>query len=354
MNHNYYCQIVPPKILEKLPDVPESDVELSKFFIENRKFLLANPELKKRKRKTHKETRNLFDSENQYRFTEQPKVTEEQVHSSKASNHVPLQLANKTYDLFHNRFDMESFDNENAPVDVHIRFGQKYNNAFWDGKRMCFGDGDGVYFKTFLTQNVFTHEYTHAITEYQCALKYENQPGALNEHLSDVFAVCGDQRTLKQKPSQATWLIGDGVFTDKINAKGLRTFKAEPAYNDKILGLDPQPWHMSKYVNLPNTDNGDWGGVHINSKIPNHAFYNFCILAEKEKGDENVNYSWNAPADVWFHTYPRIKPDTQFKEFALDTISVCKRIHPQLVEQIQAAWDIVGVVPKKSSFWNKI
>ena len=344
MMKRIFCTIVPPKILEKLPNVPESDVELSKFFIENRNFLLAHPELKKRRRVTHKETRNLFDSENQYRFTEKPKVTEEQLHSSKPSNNLPLQLANKAYDYFHNKFDMESFDNENAPVDVHVNFGQKYNNAFWDGRRMVFGTGDGTYFQTFLTQNVFTHEFTHAITEYRCGLKYENQPGALNEHLSDVFAVCGDQRTLKQKPSEATWLIGDGVFTDKINAKGLRTFKAELAYDDKLLGKDPQPWHMSKYVQLPNTDNGDWGGVHINSKIPNHTFYLFCMKAEKELGDESVNYSWNAPSDVWFHTYGRINPDTDFQEFAIATIEVCKIRQPQLVSQLRASWKETGVL----------
>ena len=101
---------------------------------------------------------------------------------------------------------MESYDNENAPIDIHINFGQKYNNAFWDGKRMVFGTGDGKYFNTFLTQNVFTHEFTHAITEFKCGLKYENQSGALNEHLSDVFAVCGDHISIGQKPSEATWL----------------------------------------------------------------------------------------------------------------------------------------------------
>src|SRR5215203_1148332 len=337
------CQIVPPKILEKLP-IPESDAELTKFFYENRQFLLANPELKKRRRVTHKETRNLFDSANQYKFTEQPTTTEEQIHSSAPSNILPLQLANKAYDFFHNKFNMESYDNENAPIDVHVNFGQKYNNAFWDGKRMCFGNGDGVYFKTFLTQNVFTHEYTHAVTEYKAGLEYENQSGALNEHVSDVFAVCLDQINLAQKPSDATWLIGDGVFTTKINAKALRTFKAELAYDDKLIGKDPQPWYMKDYKNLPNTVKGDWGGVHINSKIPNHTFYLFCLKAEKEKGDERVNYSWNAPLQIWFHTYRKIKPDTEFQEFAIATITSAKQIHPQLVSQLKAAWKETGVL----------
>jgi Zn-dependent metalloprotease len=343
----HICKIIPDNILDKLPEQDKEDIDLDIFFREHRQFLLANPELKKPRRKvSHKEIRNLYDSKNQYGYTTTPIATDEQIHSSKESQYPALQLANKTYDFFHNKFDLESFNNENAPIDVHINFGQKYNNAFWDGKRMVFGNGDGTYFNTFLIQNVFTHEFCHAITEYQCGLVYENQPGALNEHLSDVYAVCLDQLILKQKPTAATWLIGEGVFnTTKLpGAKALRSFKNELAYDNPTIGKDPQPKHMKDYKNLPNTDKGDWGGVHINSGILNRAFYEFCILAEKEKGDERVNYSWNAPAKIWFGTYPRIKPLTQFKEFALDTISVTKRIHPQLETQIKKAWQIVGVL----------
>ena len=82
--------------------------------------------------------------------------------------------------------------------------------------------GDGKYFNTFLVQNVFTHEFSHAITEYKCGLMYENQPGALNEHLSDVFAVCVDHIGPGIKPSSASWLIGENVFNSQlVNAKGL-------------------------------------------------------------------------------------------------------------------------------------
>lgn len=342
----HICKIIPDDILDKLPEQDKADIDLDIFIRENRQFLLANPELKKPRRKiTHKEIRNLYDSQNQYGYTTTPVATDEQIHSSKESKFPALQLANKTYDFFHNQFKLESFDNDGAPIDVHVNFGQKYNNAFWDGKRMVFGNGDGTYFNTFLTQNVFTHELSHAVTEYQCGLKYENQSGALNEHLSDVFAVCIDQQILKQKSSQASWLIGEGVFnTAKINAKALRTFKNELAYDDKLIGKDQQPKHMSNFKNLPNTSDGDWGGVHINSGIPNRAFYEFCVLAETEIGDERMNSSWKAPLSVWFSTYPRIKPNTQFKEFALDTISVTKRIHPQLEKQIRKAWNIVGVI----------
>jgi Zn-dependent metalloprotease len=209
---------------------------------------------------------------------------------------------------------------------------------------MVFGDGDGYYFNSFMSQNIFTHEFTHGITEYQCGLVYENQAGALNEHYSDVFAACIDQRLKKQKPTEASWLIGEGLFTNKINGKALRSFKNELAYDDpKTIGKDPQPKTMKDYKNLPNNADGDWGGVHINSGIPNRAFYEFCILAETEIGDEKINYSWRAPAEIWFRTYKRTKPNATFKEFASDTKSVTKLIHPQLEKQIKKAWQIVGL-----------
>jgi Zn-dependent metalloprotease len=354
-----FCQIIPNTILKNLKkegenynnnnNNEEQQEDLSNFIRETRAYLLEHPKLKAAiaaktyKKTTHKETRRLFDDANKYKFATAPIATDEQMHSSKPSQHQPLELANIVYDYFHNRFDIESFDNKNSPIDVHVNFGSKYNNAFWDGFRLVFGTGDGTYFNTFLTQNILTHEFVHGITEHQCGLKYENQSGALNEHYSDVFAVCLDQRIKKQKPTEASWVIGEGIFTSKINAKGIRTFKPELAYDDRLLGKDPQPWHMKNYVNLPNTDDGDYGGVHYNSKICNHAFYLFCLKAEKEVGDERINYSWRAPAEIWFNTYKRLEPDTEFKQFAYDTISVCKRIHPQLTEVLKQAWREVGL-----------
>jgi Zn-dependent metalloprotease len=347
------CKIIPDDILEKIGD-KEENKELSKYLKENREFLQDNPKTlttlkKKYFKSTHKEIRRLFDSQNTLKYSTEPIAVDEQIHSSKPSKYPALELANKVYDYFHNKFDLESWDNKNSPIDVHINFGNKYNNAFFDGLRMVFGNGDGTYFNPFLTQNIFTHEITHGITQTMVAkgqgLNYENQEGALNEHISDVFAVALDQKILKQKPSVASWLIGEGIFNPaKIKAKGLRTFKNELAYDDKLIGKDPQPKHMKDFKVLPNNEKGDWGGVHTNSGIPNRAFYEFCVLAETEVGDERINYSWNAPSQIWFKTYNRLEPNTQFIEFAKDTISVAKRIHPQLVEQLKKAWKTVGVL----------
>lgn len=350
-----FCKFVPDDILKKLGDKDSTikpDVDLSEFFQEKRQFLQKNPERKsalKRKyhKVTHREIRRLFDSKNSYSFTTEPIAVDEQINSAAPSKHESLEYANKIYDYFDVYHHIESYDDNNGPIDVHVNFGKNYNNAFWDGLKMVFGNGDGKYFNTFLSQNIFSHELGHAITEYMVdggGLKYQDQQGALNEHYSDVWAVCIDQKLKFQKPTQASWIIGEGLFTSRIPGKGLRTFKNEKAYSNTVIGSDPQPKHFKDFAKLPNNEDGDYGGVHINSGIPNRAFYEFCILAETEVGDEKINYSWRAPADIWFQTYKRLNPNSQFKEFALDTISITKRIHPQLVNQIQKAWKLVGVL----------
>lgn len=270
-------------------------------------------------------------------------MTDQQVHSSAPSTNEILQLSNLAYDFFHNKFDLESFDNKNSPIDIHINYGEKYNNAFYDGIQLVFGNGDGEYFKSFLLQDILTHELTHAVTDHQCGLVYEKQSGALNEHLSDVFAICLNQRLKKEKASTSSWVLGEGIFTDRINGKGIRTFKNEPAFDDPVLGKDDQPKHMNGYLDLPNTDEGDYGGVHANSGILNHAFHNFCIMTETEVSDEWTNRSWKAPLEIWFDTYPKIKPISSFRNFAYSTVKVTKDTHPELQTQILKAWESVGI-----------
>ena len=160
-------------------------------------------------------------------------------------------------------------------LEGYVHRGTKYNNAFWDGQEMVFGDGDGRVFTDFTgSLDVIGHELTHGVTEFTAGLEYHNQSGALNESLSDVFGSLVKQWKLGQTADQADWLVGVEVFTPMIEADALRSLK-EPgtAYDNALLGKDPQPGHMSDYVELPDTDDGDNGGVHVNSGIPNKAFY---------------------------------------------------------------------------------
>jgi Zn-dependent metalloprotease len=205
---------------------------------------------------------------------------------------------------------------------------------------MIFGDGDGQLFTDFTRSlDVIAHELTHGVTQFTAGLEYRNQSGALNESISDVFGSLVKQWSAKQTADQADWLIGAEVFTPDLGGDALRSMK-EPgkAYNNPILGRDPQPDNMSKYVNLPDTDEGDHGGVHINSGIPNKAFFLTAI---------NIGgFAWEAPGRVWYAALQASLPETDFLEFANTTYLKAGQFYGEQSTEQQAvlsAWREVGV-----------
>jgi Zn-dependent metalloprotease len=155
-----------------------------------------------------------------------------------------------TRDFYREVFDRNSIDGRGMRLDGYVHRGVNYNNAFWDGREMVFGDGDGRIFTDFTRSlDVIGHELTHGVTEFTAGLEYHNQPGALNESMSDVFGSLVKQWSLRQTAAEADWLIGAEVFTPGLDADALRSMKAPgKAYDDPILGKDPQPDHMSRFV----------------------------------------------------------------------------------------------------------
>src|SRR4051812_1241097 len=173
-----------------------------------------------------------------------------------------------TWHFYYDLFGRNSVDNLGMTIQQYIHYDKKYDNAFWDGRRMIFGDGDGTIFGSFTADiDVIGHELTHGVTQYEANLDYHNQAGALNEAFSDIFGIMIKQRVLNQDVKQSDWLIGENVLLGDQYA--LRSMKAPgTAYkNHPDLGDDPQPATMDGYVKLPDTANGDWGGVHYNSGI---------------------------------------------------------------------------------------
>jgi Zn-dependent metalloprotease len=231
-----------------------------------------------------------------------------------------------------------SIDDEGLPLDAIVHYGQSYNNAFWNGEFMVFGDGDGELFNRFtVALEVVGHELTHGVIEDEAHLAYTGQAGALNESLADVFGSLVKQYSLKQTADQADWLIGKGLFTDRVHAQALRSMlQPGTAYDDPVLGKDPQPDHMNKYVHTME----DNGGVHINSGIPNHAF---CKAAIKIGG-----YAWERAGRIWYETLrdPRLRRNANFQSFALRTLSNAERIYGYDSREWQAvreAWEAVGI-----------
>ncbi len=233
--------------------------------------------------------------------------------------------------LFAEAFGRTSYDGEGAPVSVTVHYERDYVNAFWDGRQLVFGDGDGEVFERFTKPvDVLGHEFTHAVTEHTAGLVYRDQPGALNESLSDVFAACLKQRLLGQEAADADWLIGEGLFRPGVRARGLRDMRAPgTAYDDPRLGRDPQGGHMDDYVQTAD----DNGGVHLNSGIPNRAFQ----LAAVAIGGR----SWEGAGQVWYAalTGPDVGTRTDFAGFAAATVAAAG----DHAEAVREAWASVGV-----------
>ncbi|TWI58704.1 protealysin propeptide [Pseudomonas duriflava] len=243
-----------------------------------------------------------------------------------------------TFDFFWHVLGRNSIDNRGLPLVGTVHYGQQYQNAFWNGEQMVFGDGDGEIFNRFtIALDVIAHELVHGVTESEAGLVYVNQSGALNESVSDVFGVLVKQYSLKQTADQADWLIGEGLLTDKINGRALRSM-AEPgtAYDDPLLGKDPQPGHMRDFIETRE----DNGGVHLNSGIPNRAFY----LAATAIG----GYAWEGVGRVWYDTLcdSRLTNDADFSAFArLTVLNASHRFGAEARETqaISDAWGGVGV-----------
>lgn len=246
-----------------------------------------------------------------------------------------------TYDFFRGVYDRNSLDGNGMRLDAIVHYAEGFNNAFWDGQRMVFGDGDEDLFINFTKSlDVIAHELTHGVTDFTAGLIYHRQPGALNESMSDVFGSLVKQWSRGEDARTADWLIGPEIFTPAIPGDALRSLKAPgTAYDNPLIGKDPQPAHMNNYRNLPDTRAGDFGGVHVNSGIPNHAFY---LVATFLGGN-----AWDAAGQIWYETLTKnTGPESQFQDFADATFAVAGRRFGQGSAEQQAVkegWRAVGI-----------
>ncbi|MEU6574067.1 M4 family metallopeptidase [Streptomyces sp. NPDC046805] len=242
-----------------------------------------------------------------------------------------------TFELYLKAYGRNSIDGDGLPLDASVHFGEKYDNAFWNGNQMVFGDGDDEIFLDFtIPVDVIGHELTHGVTQYTANLAYFGQSGALNESISDVFGSLIKQYALGQTAAQADWLIGAGLLAPRVTGTALRSMKAPgTAYDDDVLGKDPQPATMDDYVRTGR----DNGGVHINSGIPNHAFY----LAATDLGGN----AWERAGQIWYDvlTGGKLTSDADFAQFARLTTEAAKERYGD-GDELQAmlkAWSQVGV-----------
>jgi len=237
-----------------------------------------------------------------------------------------------TYKLFWDVFDRDSIDDNGMQLRGIAHYGVDYDNAFWNGEQMVFGDGK-LFKRLTLSLDVIGHELQHGVTEHESGLLYQDQSGALNESLSDVFGSLVKQYKQGQTADEADWLIGNDIVGRDFPGKALRDM-ANPG---SAWERDPQPGHMDDFV----VTMEDHGGVHINSGIPNKAFH---TLATSLGG-----HGWGDAGSIWYDAlrHYRLQPEATFRAFARLTGVTARRLFGRESTQATAvrdAWRAVGVV----------
>lgn len=246
-----------------------------------------------------------------------------------------------TYDFFNEIFNRDSLDDSGLTIISSVHLDVNYNNAFWNGSQMAYGDGDNIVFHRFTKGlDVIGHELTHGIVSFTSRLVYRNEAGAINEHLADVFGSLVKQWVLKQDVTTADWLIGNDIIIPAPTRRGIRDMKNPgTAYiNDPDLnGTDPQPDHILKKY----TGAQDNGGVHINSGIPNKAF---CEAAIKMGGN-----AWERAGRIWYEAMLQLTPNSNFESLVKTTRDICTGLYGPNSKEYDAVafgWDSVGL-------WNE-
>lgn len=337
------CGIIPPHMLRSIAahgDAPERELAIrtlensARVREERTAVVREEPMLAVRRRGRR---RSVFDARHHHTLPGTLVRGEGDDPSEDPAANEAYDGTGAAYDYFAAVHRRNSIDGRGLRLRSTVHYGRHFANAQWDGRQVIFGDGDGRLFHRFTASlEVIGHELAHGVTQYTAALEYAAQPGALNEHFSDVFGVLVRQWTLRQRARRADWLIGAALLTRRVEGVAVRSMKAPgTAYDDPVLGRDPQPRHMRDYVH----DASDNGGVHVNSGIPNHAFYRAAVFLG--------GFAWETVGRIWYRALTRkLRRDAQFADCARATLAAATEIFGARSEPhaaVRAAWRAVGV-----------
>jgi Zn-dependent metalloprotease len=243
-----------------------------------------------------------------------------------------------TYNFLKGGLGRDSIDDKGMELISSVHYSVKFDNAFWQGAQMVYGEGGRIFKPNSLPKclSVTAHENGHGVVQHTVGLIYSKQPGALNEAIADAFGASAAQYAKKQTAADADWLIGEDTLMPPLG-KALRSMK-DPGDPDVA---SPQPAKMAEYRDLPDDGDprNDNGGVHINSGIPNRAFY----LAAMAIGGN----TWEGAGKIWYRTLTSglLSPTSDFKDAANATVTVAKQVGSASdAEAVEAAWKEVEVL----------
>ena len=235
-------------------------------------------------------------------------------------------------EFYEQLFGRNSVDDAGKTLLSSVHFSVDYNNAFWNGTQMVYGDGDGNIFVDFTkASDVIGHELTHGVTQFSAQLEYSGEPGGLNESVSDVFGSMFKQWRRDETVDKADWLIGKEIVGRGAKARGFECLRdmSNPAAKHCLA---PQPTHFSEF--RPGMD------PHESSGIPNLAFYNAAIAIG--------GYSWQKVGMIWYKALTGFgpQPNMKMKAFAQRTRKVAKSLFPRDATTraaVDDAWSAVGL-----------
>lgn len=248
-----------------------------------------------------------------------------------------------TYDFYNEVFGRNSIDAAGMALVSVVHYGENEDNAFWTGDKMLYCDGGIIFGSTTQDIDVAAHEFTHGVIQYESRLEYRDQSGALNESFADVLGILTQQRFNNETVEGANWWLGGDILAPALKergVRGIRTLTKDKAYeDDPLLGTDRQPKHMRDLY----TGTADRGGVHINSGIPNHAFY----LVATELGGN----AWETAGAIWYKTLRALSYYSNFEDAAEVSYQIAGADYGTNSREQQAvgkAWAEVGLTVEKA------
>ncbi len=190
--------------------------------------------------------------------------------------------AEKTFDYFSSVHNRNSYNNAGAKINSYVHYSNAYDNAYWNGSVMTYGDGSGTFFDALTSLDVAAHEIGHAVCETTANLAYQKESGAMNEGFSDIWGACVEYFAA---PSKQTWLIGEDIErrSGHLSLRSMSNPNAE-SQPDTYGGT------FWKTPNCSPTQSNDYCGVHTNSGVLNHWFY---ILSIGKSGSNDIGNAFN-------------------------------------------------------------
>ncbi|MGD6873805.1 M4 family metallopeptidase [Sutcliffiella horikoshii] len=251
--------------------------------------------------------------------------------------------ASKTFDYFKNIHGRNSLDNNGMKLVSTVHIGDKWNNAAWNGKQMLYGDGDGQRMISLSGGlDVIAHEMTHGVIEKTTNLIYENESGAINESIADIFGAFAENKT-----GEGLWLLGEDIWTPGIQGDALRSM-SDPG--SVYIGGYTEDGYYPDHYDKRYLGELDRGGVHINSSINNKAAQ--LITDGGTHYGVTVNGIGKARTEKIFYRALTLylTPSSGFAEMRQAAIQAARDLHPDRngapsleVQAVMAAYDAIGV-----------